>query len=129
MIVFKETLKQQALSILSAHSTDDELKAARDIGQIERMLDSLQHNLIDLQTLHMASDLDNRLRYDYPIITRLQNIANQMNSCSPNRANSIPNASDDLAYRLLMDERGIWAITLIKHRIVEEIKDVFDDIP
>ena len=128
MIRFNETLRQQALNILSAYSTHDEMKAAQDIRQITQAYNDLAYN-DSFDTLRAVASFDCHLREKYPAIDNLQNIANEMGRLSPNNGSGVFNAADDLRHRLRMDERGILATVLMKHHLIEKLKDTLEDIP
>ena len=128
MIRFREALKQQALDTLSAYSTRDEIDARQDIDQIDYALNKLTYDN-SFEFLQTVASFDHHIRSKYPAIDNLQNIANEMGRLSPNNGSGVFNAADDLGHRLRMDERGILATVLMKHHLIEKLKDTLEDIP
>lgn len=128
MICFKETLEQLGRNILSAHSAHDEIEACQDIDQIDYALNKLTYDN-SFEFLQTVASFDHHIRSKYPAIDNLQNIANEMGRLSPNNGSGVFNAADDLGHRLRMDARGILATVLMKHHLVEKLKDTLEDIP
>lgn len=129
MIRYQETLMEQAKAILSAHSTADEIQASQDVDQIDQLLNQLLSNGMNPIVRQQATALDSHLREKYLIIDTLQNAANEMGRVSPYRASNSSNTNDNLIHRLVMDRFGIWTNTLLKHRVIDQIKDVLEDVP
>lgn len=129
MIRYQETLMEQAKAILSAHSTADEIQASQDVDQIDQLLNQLLSNGMNPIVRQQATALDSHLREKYLIIDTLQNAANEMGRVSPYRASNNSKINDGLIHRLVMDRFGIWTNTLLKHRVIENLKDVLEDVP
>lgn len=132
MICFNETLANRARTIISARSTEDEIKAAYDITQAENTLFAIDQQLktygqISLELYNTAVRLDNQLRQDHKEIDELQACANRLGSLFPSR-NQAVNSSDDIRHRLRMDIRGIFAATLVKHKVIEKIVDSLQQV-
>lgn len=132
MICFNQNLESMARTILSAQSTVDELSSANDILMAENMLSVLNQQPMSSEQyfeLHQkAVTLNQSLRQKYPLINELQAVANRLGEMSPNRNNYAPNKADDIQHHLRMDVRGILTTVLIKHKVVEEVKDVLEDV-
>lgn len=132
MICYNQNLEGIARTILSAQNTADELDAANDILMAENMLSALNQPPMSVEQyfeLHQkAVTLNQSLRQKYPLINDLQAVANRLGEMSPNRNSYTPNKADDIQHHLRMDVRGILTTVLIKHKVVEEVKDVFEDI-
>ncbi len=132
MICFNETLANNARTIINARSTADEIKAACDIAQAENMLTAIDQQLsvfgqISYELYNGAVGLDNRLRQDHKEIDDLQACANRLAFLAPSQ-NRTANSGDDIAHRLRMDVRGIYAATLIKHKVIEKIDDSLQQV-
>ncbi len=132
MICFNETLANNARTIINARSTADEIKAACDIAQAENMLTAIDQQLsvfgqISYELYNGAVGLDNRLRQDHKEIDDLQACANRLRSLAPSQ-NRTANSGDNIAHRLRMDVRGIYAATLIKHKVIEKIDDSLQQV-
>ena len=132
MICFNENLANCARAIINARSTTDEVKAACDIAQVENMLAAIDQQLnsfgnIFLELYSSAIELDNRLRQDYQEIDELQVCANRLGSLLPSQ-NQTVNSSDDILHRLRMDVRGIFAATLLKHKVIERIDESLQQV-
>ncbi len=132
MICFNETLANYARTIINARSTTDEIKAACDIAQAENMLAAIDQHLsafgqFSLELYNGAVELDNRLRQDHKEIDDLQACANRLRSLAPSQ-NQTANSGDDIAHRLRMDVRGIFAAILIKHKVIEKIDDSLQQV-
>ncbi len=132
MICFNETLANYARTIINAKSTTDEIKAACDIAQAENMLAAIDQHLsafgqFSLELYNGAVELDNRLRQDHKEIDDLQACANRLRSLAPSQ-NQTANSGDDIAHRLRMDVRGIFAAILIKHKVIEKIDDSLQQV-
>ena len=129
MIRYQETLMEQAKAILSAHGTADEMQASQDVDQIDELLNQLLSNGMNPVVRQQATALDSHLREKYLIIDTLQNAANEIGRVSPYRASNNSKINDSLIHRLVMDRFGIWTNTLLKHRVIENLKDVLEDVP
>ena len=132
MICFNENLANCARTIINARSTTDEVKAACDIAQVENMLAAIDQQLsafgkIFLELYNSAIELDNQLRQDYKEIDALQACANRLGSLLPSQ-NQAVNSSDDILHRLRMDVRGIFAATLLKHKVIERIDESLQQV-
>lgn len=132
MICFNENLANCARTIINARSTTDEVKAAYDIAQVENMLSAIDQQLsafgkIFLELYNSAIELDNQLRQDHKEIDELQACANRLGSLLPSQ-NQILNSSDDILHRLRMDVRGIFAATLLKHKVIERIDESLQQV-
>lgn len=132
MICFNETLANCARTIINARSTGDEIKAARDIAQAENMLIAINQQLntygqLFFDLYNEAVRLDEQLRQNYKEIDKLQACANRLGSLV-SRQNRTVNSSDDIAHRLRMDMRGIFTATLLKHKIIEKIDEVLQQV-
>ena len=132
MICFSENLANYARTIINARSTTDEVKAACDIAQVENMLTAIDQQLnafgkIFLELYNSAIELDNRLRQNYEDIDALQACANRLGSLFPSQ-NQAVNSSDDILHRLRMDVRGIFATTLLKHKVIERIDESLQQV-
>ncbi len=132
MICFNQNLESIARTILSAQSTVDELGSANDILMAENMLSALNQQPMSVEQcfeLHQkAVTLNQSLRQKYPLINDLQAVANRLGEMSPNRNNCVLNKADDIQHHLRMDVRGILTTVLVKHKVVEEVKDVLEDV-
>ena len=132
MICFNQNLESMARTILSAQSTVDELSSANDILMAENMLSALNQQPMSPEQyfeLHQqAVKLNQTLRQKYPLINELQAVANRLGEMSPNRSDYAPNKADDIQHHLRMDVRGILTTVLVKHTVVEEVKDVLEDV-
>ena len=132
MICFNETFAKCARTIIDARSTEDEIKAAYDITQAENMLTAIYQCLntygqIPFELYNNAVNLDNRLRQDHKEIDKLQACANRLGSLVPSQ-NQTVNSGDDIAHRLRMDVRGIFAATLLKHKVIEQIDETLQQV-
>ena len=132
MICFNETLANCARTIIDARSADDEIKAAYDITQAENMLTAIYRCLntygqISYELYNDAVKLDSRLRQNHKEIDNLQVCANRLSSLAPSQ-NQTANSGDDIAHRLRMDVRGIFAATLLKHKIIEKIDEALQQV-
>lgn len=132
MICFNETLAKCARTIIDAQSTKDEIKAAYNIAQAENMLFAINQQLktcgqISLEQYNAAVKLDAQLRQEHKEIDNLQACANRLRSLAPSQ-NRTANSGDDILHRLRMDIRGIFAATLLKHKIIEKIDDALQQV-
>lgn len=132
MICFNENLANFARTIINARSTTDEVKAACDIAQVENMLTAIDQQLsafgrIFPELYNSAIELDNQIRQDHKEIDELQACANRLGSLLPSQ-NQTVNSSDDILHRLRMDIRGIFAATLLKHKVIEKINESLQQV-
>ena len=132
MICFNENLANRARTIINARSTTDEVKAAFDIAQVENMLTAIDQQLsafgrIFPELYNSAIELDNQIRQDHKEIDELQACANRLGSLLPSQ-NQTVNSSDDILHRLRMDIRGIFAATLLKHKVIEKIDESLQQV-
>lgn len=94
----------------------------------ENMLNILNSYYVSNELYQKAFELDRNLRYNYPAIDNLQSTANCLGQMSQNINNSCLNKEDDIQHRLRMDIRGIEATVLLKHQVVDELRNVLEDI-
>lgn len=132
MVCFNEALARHAKAIIDARSTDDEMKAARDIAQAESMLSAIHQCLnacgqVSRELYDSATKLDNRLRQEHTEIDELQVCANRLASLVPSQ-NQAANLSDDIAHRLRMDVRGIMTVTLLKHKVIGRVDETLQQV-
>ena len=123
-------IAQEQLLMLEAQQTKSRRHAI--FAQVENILAAIDQQLsafgkIFLELYNSAIELDNQLRQDYKEIDALQACANRLGSLLPSQ-NQTVNSSDDMLHRLRMDVRGIFAATLLKHKVIERIDESLQQV-
>lgn len=118
MIYFWKNLVDEAYKFIDLESTKDDIKAGKDLKEIEKIMEMDNNTLLFYQA---ASELAQRLLKEYPVIQIMCNIANSM----------LPNGksgTSDMGAILTTDKFGILADVLIKHGIISNVKDFIKSV-
>lgn len=120
-IYFKKDLSGLAKNLIKTKSTIDKIKAFDDMTQIENILSAY----VTGQGYHkpMAEQLDERIRREYPIINKIDQIPSPQAAGS---SNTCP--TDPLMSRLNQDQYGIQFEILLKEKLVHDLEDFIDHI-
>ena len=119
MIHFVESLVNEACRIVESKGNADDIKAGRDLQEINRVMALDMNNYFNVQR---GMELDKRLMKEYPEIQLMCSIADNM---LPNKVEKVQmksSAGNQILKLLETDRYGILARVLIKHKEISEIK-------
>lgn len=119
MIHFVESLVHEACRIVESKGNADDIKAGRDLQEINRVMALDMNNYFNVQR---GMELDKRLMKEYPEIQLMCSIADNM---LPNKVEKVQmksSAGNQILKLLETDRYGILARVLIKHKEISEIK-------
>lgn len=121
MIYFYKNYTEEAFKLIAAKGTVDDVKAAMDLENIERVM-RMDKNISLF--VHEGTKLDERLKREYPEIRKMCDIANSM--LLGGTENEHPQYYTDtcnIRDILITDSYGILTSVLVKHNIVSSIKE------
>ena len=124
MMYFEKDLVNKAIEIIDGKSKSDELKAFTDVNDINNMIRNLQINR-DYQC--DAIKLNQRLREEYPNIEKLLNLGRRMvnNSVNNNTRYDVVSA---IIVDLNADKYGIYVDVLLKHKVINDMKEFIEKV-
>lgn len=125
MIHFVESLVNEAYRIVESKGTVDDIKASKDLQEINRVMALDMNNYFNVQR---GMELDKRLMKEYPEIQLMCSIANNM---LPNKVEKVQMkspAGNQILKLLETDSYGILARVLIKHKVILEIKEFIKNV-
>ncbi len=122
----KPELVTMEKTLLKEKSLKDDVKAANDIERIEEIL----NEPILTDTLYNKTViLDQKLIENYPEITELCSAADAMQKVLGIRSERrISQLEDIVKQDLITDMFGIYASVLLKHQIIDCIKEFIDSV-
>lgn len=122
MIYFYEELVQFALKLIDVKSTQDDIKASLDLGEISN---TLERAMPTREFINSANDLHERIKKDYREIDEMHAVAFNMRSAlGMGMDNDITQSEyDDVLSNLNSDMYGILVSVLLKHEKVSCIKE------
>ena len=118
MIYFWNNLIDEAYKMIDLKSTKDDIKAAKDLEEIGKIME-MDNNTWSF--CKAASELNQRLLKEYPVIQIMCDIANSMLPKSKS-------GTSDIGAILITDKFGILADVLIKHGIISNVKDFIKSV-
>lgn len=121
---FEKDLVNKAIALIDGKSKSDELKAFTDVNDINNMIRNLQINR-DYQC--DAIKLNQRLREEYPSIEKLLNLGRRMvnNSVNNNTRYDVVSA---IIVDLNADKYGIYVDVLLKHKVINDMKEFIEKV-
>jgi hypothetical protein len=124
MMYFEKDLVNKAIELIDGKSKSDELKAFTDVNDINNMIRNLQINR-DYQC--DAIKLNQRLREEYPNIEKLLNLGRRMvnNSVNNNTRYDVVSA---IIVDLNADKYGIYVDVLLKHKVINDMKEFIEKV-
>ena len=126
MMKLKQELVNAAKTLLKEKSLKDDVKAANDIERIEEILNE---PIMTVTLYNKAVRLDRELIENYPEITELCNAADAMQKVLGIRSERrIGQPEDIVKQNLITDMFGIYASVLLKHQIIDCIKEFIDSV-
>lgn len=127
MIHFYEELVQFALKLIDVKSTQDDIKASLDLGEISN---TLAQAIPTWEFINSANELHERIKKDYPEIDEMHAVAFKMRSAlGMGMGNDITQSEyDDVLSNLNSDMYGILVSVLLKHEKVSCIKDFIKSV-
>ncbi len=124
MMYFKKDLANKAIELIDGKSKSDELKAFTDVNDINNMIRNLQINR-DYQW--DAIKLNQRLREEYPNIEKLLNLGRSMVNNSVGN-NTIYDVVSAIIAELNADKYGIYVDVILKHEIINDMKEFIEKV-
>ena len=124
MMYFEKDLVNKAIELIDGKSKSDELKAFTDVNDINNMIRNLQINR-DYQCY--AIKLNQRLREEYPSIEKLLNLGRSMVNNSVGN-NTIYDVVSAIIADLNADKYGIYADVLLKHEVINDMKEFIEKV-
>lgn len=124
MMYFEKDLVNKAIALIDEKSKRDELKAFTDVNDINNMIRNLQINR-DYQC--DAIKLNQRLREEYPNIEKLLNLGRRMVNNSVNNNTRYDVVSAIIA-DLNADKYGIYVDVLLKHKVINDMKEFIEKV-
>lgn len=124
MMYFEKDLVNKAIELIDGKSKSDELKAFTDVNDINNMIRNVQINR-DYQC--DAIKLNQRLREEYPNIEKLLNLGRRMvnNSVNNNTRYDVVSA---IIVDLNADKYGIYVDVLLKHKVINDMKEFIEKV-
>ena len=124
MMYFEKDLVNKAIALIDGKSKSDELKAFTDVNDTNNMIRNLQINR-DYQW--DAIKLNQRLREEYPSIEKLLNLGRSMvnNSVCNNTIYDVVSA---IIAELNADKYGIYVDVLLKHEVINDMKEFIEKV-
>lgn len=121
---FEKDLVNKAIALIDGKSKSDELKAFTDVNDTNNMIRNLQINR-DYQW--DAIKLNQRLREEYPSIEKLLNLGRSMvnNSVCNNTIYDVVSA---IIAELNADKYGIYVDVLLKHEVINDMKEFIEKV-
>lgn len=121
---FEKDLVNKAIELIDGKSKSDELKAFTDVNDINNMIRNLQINR-DYQCDSIK--LNQRLREEYPNIEKLLNLGRRMvnNSVNNNTRYDVVSA---IIVDLNADKYGIYVDVLLKHKVINDMKEFIEKV-
>lgn len=124
MMCFEKDLVNKAIALIDEKSKSDELKAFTDVNDINNMIRNLQINR-DYQC--DAIKLNQRLREEYPNIEKLLNLGRRMVNNSVGN-NTIYDVVSAIIAELNADKYGIYVDVLLKHEVINDMKEFIEKV-
>lgn len=124
MMYFEKDLVNKAIALIDEKSKRDELKAFTDVNDINNMIRNLQINR-DYQC--DAIKLNQRLREEYPNIEKLLNLGRRMVNNSVGN-NTIYDVVSAIIADLNADKYGIYVDVLLKHKVINDMKEFIEKV-
>lgn len=124
MMYFEKDLVIKAIELIDGKSKSDELKVFTDVNDINNMIRNLQINR-DYQC--DAIKLNQRLREEYPNIEKLLNLGRRMVNNSVNNNTRYDVVSAIIA-DLNADKYGIYVDVLLKHKVINDMKEFIEKV-
>lgn len=124
MMYFEKDLVNKAIELIDEKSKADELKAFTDVNDINNMIRNLQINR-DYQW--DAIKLNQRLREEYPSIEKLLNLGRSMVNNSVGN-NTIYDVVSAIIAELNADKYGIYVDVLLKHEVINDMKEFIEKV-
>lgn len=124
MMYFEKDLVNKAIELIDGKSKSDELKAFTDVNDINNMIRNLQINR-DYQW--DAIKLNQRLREEYPSIEKLLNLGRSMVNNSVGN-NTIYDVVSAIIAELNADKYGIYVDVLLKHEVINDMKEFIEKV-
>lgn len=121
---FEKDLVNKAIELIDEKSKADELKAFTDVNDINNMIRNLQINR-DYQW--DAIKLNQRLREEYPSIEKLLNLGRSMVNNSVGN-NTIYDVVSAIIAELNADKYGIYVDVLLKHEVINDMKEFIEKV-
>lgn len=124
MMYFEKDLVNKAIALIDGKSKSDELKAFTDVNDINNMIRNLQINR-DYQW--DAIKLNQGLREEYPSIEKLLNLGRSMVNNSVGN-NTIYDVVSAIIAELNADKYGIYVDVLLKHEVINDMKEFIEKV-
>ncbi len=121
---FEKDLVNKAIALIDGKSKSDELKAFTDVNDINNMIRNLQINR-DYQW--DAIKLNQRLKEEYPSIEKLLNLGRSMVNNSVGN-NTIYDVVSAIIAELNADKYGIYVDVLLKHEVINDMKEFIEKV-
>lgn len=124
MMYFEKDLVNKAIALIDGKSKSDELKAFTDVNDINNMIRNLQ---ITRDYQWDAIKLNQRLREEYPSIEKLLNLGRSMVNNSVGN-NTIYDVVSAIIAELNADKYGIYVDVLLKHEVINDMKEFIEKV-
>ena len=124
MMYFEKDLVNKAIALIDGKSKSDELNAFTDVNDINNMIRNLQINR-DYQW--DAIKLNQRLKEEYPSIEKLLNLGRSMVNNSVGN-NTIYDVVSAIIAELNADKYGIYVDVLLKHEVINDMKEFIEKV-
>lgn len=124
MMYFEKDLVNKAIELIDEKSKADELKAFTDVNDINNMIRNLQINR-DYQC--DAIKLNQRLREEYSNIEKLLNLGRRMVNNNVGN-NTIYDVVSAIIADLNADKYGIYVDVLLKHEVINDMKEFIEKV-
>ena len=125
MIHFYEELVQYALKTIDDRSTQDDIKASFDLGEISNTLNAAMPTW---KFIDSANKLHERIKKDYPEIDEMHTAASKMRRGFGMGNEMSQSKYDAVLSNLRSDMYGILASVLLKHEKVSCIKEFIKSV-
>lgn len=125
MMYLKKDLVNKAIELIDEKSKSDELKAFTDVSDINNMIRNLQ--IINRDYRCDAIKLNQRLREEYPSIEKLLNLGKRIVNNSVGN-NTIYDVVSAIIADLNADKYGIYVDVLLKHKVINDMKEFIEKV-
>jgi hypothetical protein len=125
MIYFSNELCNTAMHIVESKSAVDDIKAAKDIGEINAVLNAM--NPSDVWCTYEIN-LHRRIYADYPEIKIIEDAAANLATALGMRNTQTYNDFENIKKDLRRDKYGIYASILLKHGVIVKVEDFIESV-
>ena len=125
MIYFIQQLCDEAIKLIDLKSTIDDLKAAKDLAEINSVF--TKEHPSDIQCTYEIK-LHKRINTDYPEIEKIDEAATKVASAIGIKKQTAYTLFENVKQDLLRDAYGIYASVLLKHGKIKTVEDFIEKI-